>query len=36
VSNRDKREDLKKLRIENGDVIPNMDSYFIDIDKKYY
>jgi hypothetical protein len=32
VSDRDKDEDLKMLRFENGDVIPNIESYFI---KKY-
>jgi hypothetical protein len=28
VSNEDKKEDLKRLRFENGDVIPNVESYF--------
>jgi hypothetical protein len=28
VRDDDENEDLKKLRFENGDVIPNMDSYF--------
>jgi hypothetical protein len=28
VSNKDEKEDLKKLRFENGDVIPNVESYF--------
>jgi hypothetical protein len=28
VSNKDKREDLKKLRFENGDIIPDVESYF--------
>jgi hypothetical protein len=28
VSNKDKKEDLKKLRFENGDVIPDIESYF--------
>jgi hypothetical protein len=25
----DKKEDLKRLRFENGDIIPNVESYFI-------
>jgi hypothetical protein len=29
VSNKDKKEDLKKLRFENGDVIPDVGSYFV-------
>jgi hypothetical protein len=29
VSNEDKKEDLKTLRFENGDVIPDVESYFI-------
>jgi hypothetical protein len=24
----DKKEDLKRLRFENGDIIPNMENYF--------
>jgi hypothetical protein len=28
VSDGDKSEDLKKLRFENGDTIPNVESYF--------
>jgi hypothetical protein len=28
VSNNDKIENLKKLRFENGDTIPNVESYF--------
>jgi hypothetical protein len=30
VSDEDKKKDLKKLRFENGDTIPNVESYFID------
>jgi hypothetical protein len=29
VSGKDKEEDLKKLRFENGDTIPNVESYFV-------
>jgi hypothetical protein len=29
VSDKDKDDDLKKLRFENGDIIPNVESYFI-------
>jgi hypothetical protein len=28
VSDEDKKEDLKRLRFENGDVIPDVKSYF--------
>jgi hypothetical protein len=28
VSNEDEEEDLKTLRFENGDIIPNVESYF--------
>jgi hypothetical protein len=28
VSDENKKEDLKKLRFENGDTIPNVESYF--------
>jgi hypothetical protein len=28
VSKEDKKEDLKRLRFENGDIIPDMESYF--------
>jgi hypothetical protein len=28
VSNEDEKEDLKRLRFENGDVIPDVESYF--------
>jgi hypothetical protein len=28
VSEEDKKEDLKRLRFENGDVIPDVESYF--------
>jgi hypothetical protein len=33
VSEEDKKEDLKKLRFENGDVIPDVESYFVDDEK---
>jgi hypothetical protein len=29
VSKEDKKEDLKRLRFENGDVIPDLESYFV-------
>jgi hypothetical protein len=29
VSYEDKKEDLKRLRFENGDVISDVDSYFV-------
>jgi hypothetical protein len=29
VSDEDGREDLKKLRFENGDIIPDVESYFV-------
>jgi hypothetical protein len=29
VSIEDEKEDLKKFRFENGDIIPNVESYFI-------
>jgi hypothetical protein len=28
VSDEDEKEDLKRLRFENGDVIPDVESYF--------
>jgi hypothetical protein len=28
VSDEDKNEDLKRLRFENGDIIPDLESYF--------
>jgi hypothetical protein len=28
MSNIDKKENLKKLRFENGDIIPNVERYF--------
>jgi hypothetical protein len=28
VKRDDKKEDLKKLRFENGDIIPDVESYF--------
>jgi hypothetical protein len=28
VSNKDKKEDLKRLRFENGDIISDVESYF--------
>jgi hypothetical protein len=28
ITNKDKDEDLKKLRFENGDTIPNIEGYF--------
>jgi hypothetical protein len=28
VSDEDEREDLKRLRFENGDIIPDVESYF--------
>jgi hypothetical protein len=28
VSGKDKREDLKRLRFKNGNVIPDVESYF--------
>jgi hypothetical protein len=28
VSNEDKKEDLKRLTFENGDIIPDVESYF--------
>jgi hypothetical protein len=31
VSREDKDDDLKMLRYENGDAIPNVESYFNDI-----
>jgi hypothetical protein len=30
VSLNDKKEDLKNLRFENGDTIPDVESYFIE------
>jgi hypothetical protein len=27
----DKKENLKKLRFENGNTIPNVESYFIEL-----
>jgi hypothetical protein len=29
VRNIDRKEDFKKLKFENGDVIPDVESYFI-------
>jgi hypothetical protein len=29
VRNEDKKEDLKRLRFENGDIIPDIENYFI-------
>jgi hypothetical protein len=29
VSYEDKKEDLKRLRFENGDIIPDVESYFV-------
>jgi hypothetical protein len=29
VSDEDKKEDVKKLRFENGDVITDPDNYFV-------
>jgi hypothetical protein len=29
VSKEDKREDLKRLRFKNGDVIPDVENYFV-------
>jgi hypothetical protein len=29
VSNEDKKEDLKRLRFENGDTIPDVECYFV-------
>jgi hypothetical protein len=29
VSRGDKKEDLKRLRFENGDIVPDMESYFV-------
>jgi hypothetical protein len=28
VSDKDKKEDLKRLRFENGDIIPDVERYF--------
>jgi hypothetical protein len=33
VSDENKKEDLNELRFENGDIIPDVESYFVD-DKK--
>jgi hypothetical protein len=30
VSKGDKKEDLKRLRFENGDIIPDVERYFAD------
>jgi hypothetical protein len=30
VSNEDKKDYLKRLRFENGDVIPDVESYFVE------
>jgi hypothetical protein len=30
VIRKDKREHLKRLRFENGDVIPDVEKYFVD------
>jgi hypothetical protein len=29
VDQNDKNKDLNKLRFENGDIIPNVESYFV-------
>jgi hypothetical protein len=29
VSEEDEKEDLKRLRFENGDTIPDLESYFV-------
>jgi hypothetical protein len=29
VSFEDKKDDFERLRFENGDVIPNVESYFV-------
>jgi hypothetical protein len=29
VSEEDKKDDLKRLRFENGDIIPDMENYFV-------
>jgi hypothetical protein len=29
VSREDKKRDLKRLRFENGDIIPDVESYFV-------
>jgi hypothetical protein len=29
VSDEDKKEDLEKLRFEDGDTIPDVESYFV-------
>jgi hypothetical protein len=29
VSKEDKKEDLKRLRFENGDIIPDVESHFV-------
>jgi hypothetical protein len=34
VSN--KKEDLERLRFENGDIIPDVESYFVDDKKSYF
>jgi hypothetical protein len=34
VSHRDKKEDLKRLRFENGDIILDVESYFYFFDDK--
>jgi hypothetical protein len=31
VSDEDEKENLKKLRFENGDIIPNVESYFAEL-----
>jgi hypothetical protein len=30
VNFNDKQEDWKKLRFENGDIVPDVESYFVD------
>jgi hypothetical protein len=30
VSSKNKKEDLEKLRFEDGDAIPNVESYFVE------
>jgi hypothetical protein len=29
VSDEDKKEDLKRLRLENGDIVTDVESYFV-------
>jgi hypothetical protein len=30
VSDEDEKEDLRRLRFENGDTIPDVESYFVE------